>query len=56
MLSPQGQKLLADMGRVPSSRTQKTLLDRHRHVMVDPIKWLDEAPKWEKVWNELFLK
>jgi iron(III) transport system substrate-binding protein len=56
MLSPQGQKLLADMGRVPSSRTQKTLLDRHRHVMVDPIKWLDEAPKWEKAWTELFLK
>jgi len=25
-------------------------------VMVDPIKWADEAPKWEKVWNELFLK
>src|SRR5947207_6542864 len=42
MLSPQGQKLLADMGRVPSSRTQKTLLDQHRHVMVDPVKWLDE--------------
>jgi len=24
--------------------------------MVDPIKWADEAPKWEKIWNELFLK
>jgi len=24
--------------------------------MVDPIKWLDEAPKWEKAWTELFLK
>ena len=24
--------------------------------MIDPIKWIDEAPKWEKVWNELFLK
>src|SRR5207342_836983 len=38
-LSPEGQKLLADMGRVPASRTQKTLLDQHKHVMVDPIKW-----------------
>ena len=55
-LSPEGQKLLADMGRVPASRTQKTLLDQHKHVMVDPIKWTDEAPKWEKIWNELFLK
>jgi iron(III) transport system substrate-binding protein len=56
VLSPEGQKLLADMGRNPSSRTQKTLLDRHKYVMVDPIKWIDEAPKWEKVWSELFLK
>jgi iron(III) transport system substrate-binding protein len=55
-LSPEGQKLLADMGRVPASRTQKTLLDQHKHVMVDPIKWTDEAPKWEKIWNELFLR
>ena len=44
------------MGRVPSSRTQKTLLDRHQHVMIDPIKWTDEAPRWEKIWNELFLR
>jgi iron(III) transport system substrate-binding protein len=56
VLSPQGQKLLGDMGRVPSSRTQKTLLDAHKHVMVDPIKSLAEAPKWEGLWNELFLK
>ena len=56
VLSPEGQKLLADMGRVPASRTQKTLLDQHKHVMVDPIKWTDDAPKWEKIWNELFLR
>jgi iron(III) transport system substrate-binding protein len=56
VLSPEGQKLLADMGRVPSSRTQKTLLDQYQHVMIDPIKWLDQARKWEKVWTDLFLK
>jgi iron(III) transport system substrate-binding protein len=56
VLSPEGQKLLADMGRVPSSRMQKTLLDQHRHVMIDPIKWLGEARKWEKVWTDLFLR
>jgi iron(III) transport system substrate-binding protein len=56
VLSPEGQKLLADMGRVPSSRAQKTLLDQYRHVMIDPIKWLDQAPKWEKTWTELFLR
>ena len=56
VLSPEGQKLLGDMGRVPSSRTQKTLLDQYKYVMVDPIKSLAEAPKWERLWNELFLK
>jgi iron(III) transport system substrate-binding protein len=56
ILSPEGMKLLNDLGRVPSSRMQKTLLDQHKYVMIDPIKWTDEAPRWEKVWNELFLK
>jgi iron(III) transport system substrate-binding protein len=56
VLSPEGQKLLADMGRVPASRTQKTLLDQHKSVMIDPIKWIDEAPTWRKMWDELFLK
>jgi len=56
ILSPEGMQLLKDMGRLPSSRTQKTLLDEHEHVMIDPIKWTDQAPRWEKIWNELFLK
>jgi iron(III) transport system substrate-binding protein len=56
VLSPEGMKLLGDMGRVPSSRTQKTLLDQYRHAMIDPFQWIDAAPKWEKLWNELFLK
>jgi len=56
LLSPEGMKLLNELGRVPSSRAQKTLLDRYQHVMVDPIKWIDEAPRWEKIWSELFLK
>src|SRR5262244_277749 len=56
MLSPDGQKLLVDMGRIPSSHTQRTLLDQYRHVMIDPVKWLDEAPKRQQMWSELFLK
>jgi len=27
----------------------------NKFSMVDPIKWLDEASKWEKLWKELFL-
>jgi iron(III) transport system substrate-binding protein len=56
LLSAEGQKLLADMGRTPSSRTQRTLLDQRRFVMVDPFKWAAEAPRWEKAWTELFLR
>jgi len=55
VLSPDGQKLLNELDRVPSSKTQKTLLDKYKFAMVDPIKWLDEAPKWEKLWKEMFL-
>ena len=35
---------------------RQTLLDQYKHAMIDPIKWTDEAARWEKVWNELFLK
>jgi iron(III) transport system substrate-binding protein len=55
ILSPEGQKLLNDLDRVPASKTQTTLLSSYKFNMVDPIKWLDESAKWEKIWKELFL-
>jgi iron(III) transport system substrate-binding protein len=55
VLSPDGQKVLNDLDRNPASKTQATLLTKYKFSMVDPIKWLDEAPKWEKIWKELFL-
>ena len=55
VLSPDGQKVLNDLDRNPASKTQTTLLTKYKFSMVDPIKWLDEAPKWEKLWKELFL-
>jgi iron(III) transport system substrate-binding protein len=56
ILSPDGQKLLNDLDRVPASKSQTTLLNKYKYSMVDPIKWVDEAQKWEKLWQELFLK
>ena len=56
MLSPEGQKLLNSLDRNPSSKREDTLLTRFKYQMVDPIKWTDEAPRWEKLWQELFLK
>src|SRR6516165_9635648 len=38
IFSPEGMKLLNDLGRVRSSRTHKTLLDQRQHVLIDPIK------------------
>jgi iron(III) transport system substrate-binding protein len=56
VLSPDGQKVLNDLDRVPSSTKQATLLQKYKYQMVDPIKWTDESAKWEKLWQELFLK
>jgi iron(III) transport system substrate-binding protein len=56
VFSPDGMKLLNDLGRVPSSRTQKTLLDERKYVLIDPVRATDDGPRWEKEWNELFLK
>jgi iron(III) transport system substrate-binding protein len=55
LLSPDGQKVLNDLDRNPASKTQTTLLTKYKYSMVDPIKWLDESAKWEKLWKELFL-
>ena len=56
VFSPEGMKLLKDLGRIPSNATQQTFLAERKHVMIDPIKATDEATQWEKDWNELFLK
>jgi iron(III) transport system substrate-binding protein len=56
VLSPEGQGLLNKLDRNPSSTRQTTLLTRYKFAMVDPIKWLDESSKWEKIWRELFMK
>jgi iron(III) transport system substrate-binding protein len=55
ILSPEGQKLLNDLDRNPASKTQTTLLSKYKYSMVDPVRWLDESAKWEKLWKEMFL-
>ncbi|HET7200134.1 MAG TPA: extracellular solute-binding protein [Burkholderiales bacterium] len=56
MLSPQGQNLIKERNRVPSSRKVDTQLNKFPFEMIDPAITLDEADKWEKLWSELFLK
>ena len=57
MLSPEGQKLLNELDRNPVEQARGRRCSREfKYQMVDPIKWSDEASKWEKLWQELFLK
>jgi iron(III) transport system substrate-binding protein len=56
VLSPEGQKLFETLGRAPASTTVKSSLNDFPFTLIEPVMVLDEAPKWEKLWNELFLQ
>ena len=56
VISPEGQELFNSMGRVPSSLKVKSNLNNFKYTMADPAIILDESDKWEKVWNELFMR
>ena len=56
VLSPEGQRLLESLGRVPASLRVKSELNNFPFIVIDPSTALDEKDKWEKLWNDLFLK
>jgi iron(III) transport system substrate-binding protein len=56
VLSPDGQQLFESMGRVPASTKIKSEFNKFPFVVIDPVTVLDEAAKWEQVWNDLFVK
>jgi iron(III) transport system substrate-binding protein len=55
VLSPEGQKLFESMGRVPASTRVKSRLNDFLFTPIEPATVLEEAQKWEKLWNGLFL-
>jgi iron(III) transport system substrate-binding protein len=55
VLSPEGQRLFESLGRVPASTKVKSELNNFPFTLIEPDTVLDEAPKWEKLWNELFI-
>ena len=55
LLSPEAQGLLAQMGRVPVSRSVKTEFTGQRYVVADPATVVEQNEKWQKVWDKLFL-
>ncbi len=55
ILSKEGQKLILDHGRVPSSRAVESPLNNFKYRLIDPAVALDEGEKWTKIWSDIFL-
>ena len=55
-ISPEGQKILAGRDFVPTSRKVDTPLNKIPMKFVDARVALDEYQKWEKLYDELFLR
>lgn len=51
-----GQRMYESMGRPPVNRKVQSKLSNFEHTYIDPVTVLDEADKWDKLWEELFLK
>jgi len=56
VLSPEGQQLFESLGRVPASTRVKSELNDFPFTLIEPSTVIDEAGKWEKLWDELFLR
>jgi len=56
MLSKEGQTIIKERNRVPSSLSVDTHLNKFPFQMIDPVITLDEDEKWSKIWSDLFLK
>lgn len=56
VLSREGQTILRERNRVPSSRAVNSDLNDFPFEMIDPTITLDEDQKWSKLWSDLFLR
>jgi iron(III) transport system substrate-binding protein len=54
VVSPEGQQLFESMGRTPARVTSAS--NSFRFTLIDPVTVLDEAAKWEKLWNDVFVR
>ena len=55
LLSREGQMLLKERNRVPSSLVVDSNLNKFPFEMIDPVITLDESEKWDKLWSQFFL-
>jgi len=56
LLSREGQTILKERNRVPSSRAVNSHLNDFPFETIDPMISLDEDEKWSTIWSELFLR
>ena len=56
VLSPEGQALFESMGRVPASIRVKSRLNDFRFILIEPATVVDEAQRWNQLWDRLFLQ
>ena len=54
VVSREGQQLFESMGRTPARVTSAS--NSFRFTLIDPVTVLDESAKWEKLWNDLFVR
>jgi iron(III) transport system substrate-binding protein len=51
-----GQKLYESMGRPPVNTKIKSSLTNFNMTYLDPVAVIDESQRWQKIWEDLFLK
>ena len=56
LLSREGQTILKERNRVPSSLAVDSHLNDFPFDMIDPVISLDEDEKWSTMWSDLFLR
>ncbi|MDB5776847.1 MAG: transporter substrate-binding protein [Herbaspirillum sp.] len=56
LLSREGQELIKQRDRVPANKAVDTPLNKFAFKMIDPVIVLDESDKWQKLWDDIFIK
>ena len=55
ILSREGQEIIKERNRVPSSRAVSSPLNQFRYGLIDPAIMLDDWDRWSRLWSGLFL-
>ena len=51
-----GQKIIADLDYTPTNKNIDTPFRNVKYLLTNQPKFLDQYDKWEKLWNDIFVK